>query len=408
MFQNATREEAGSQAGMGQRDKAPPSGPSRGPSSFILDYKCLNADITSENAARDSRLRRYAESRERDLTLLEWIGKTVPSEDLEGLAVNLVERLASCGSYIQLQEIPWGGRAGILAGNFCHVYHLCPGCAFFRGLRLAHRYQEKFWSVMHQGNRVPVMLTFTVKDGSDLEERVQHLRVSLKRYRDNDRKRRDRGEDRLEISKVLGMVGQIECKRGKNSGEWHPHFHAVGILSDYIDVDKFRDEWTKITGDSRQVRVSQITGDWGDKVQMMGAFLECFKYPIKIGSLSYEDLWTAYCASFKRVMVIATGEFRGVRVPDGMEESPEQDAEVYFIREYLAEVEGWKRISSVGYWNDNGEVMRRAFPADWNDRRCMEDISNGDSGTDGLRGGVSEGGPLGSVSGHRRGDSQGE
>ena len=101
-------------------------------------------------------------------------------------------------------------------------------------------------------------MTLTVKDGESLQERYNHLVKAERRYK---QQRRDalKGQKFVEYAKALGGVGSVEFKRGKNSGQWHPHMHMIWLCSEAPDAHQLSREWEGLTGDSFIVTFAPCT-----------------------------------------------------------------------------------------------------------------------------------------------------
>lgn len=84
---------------------------------------------------------------------------------------------------------------------------------------------------LEQGNYV-VFLNLTIKDTDSLEEGMQQLEgawrlMTGKRYR------------KAFLSKFPGGFKSIEVKTGENSGQWHPHIHALVLKDKFSNDTKF-------------------------------------------------------------------------------------------------------------------------------------------------------------------------
>jgi hypothetical protein len=193
----------------------------------------------------------------------------------------------------------------------------------------------------------PYLVTLTVKDGPCLSERVKHLLKSHRRLMDN---RRQSFKDRAKWCNAqlsaaccaAGGVGSCEVKRGKNSGLWHPHWHAIWLCASPPDSAALKSEWSSITGDSfivdvRPFRCSgHVTHDdlpvgavgvppegvaisWD---QMAGDFCEVFKYALKLGDLSMADNWSAFLDLQRKRLIEPFGVLRGVEIPTDLRDEP--------------------------------------------------------------------------------------
>ena len=81
----------------------------------------------------------------------------------------------------------------LVKAHYCNKHLLCPMCAGVRAARSMKRYLERIQELMRLNPRLkPVLITLTVKNGENLEERFEHLvrsfRKLLDRYRDYKKK----------------------------------------------------------------------------------------------------------------------------------------------------------------------------------------------------------------------------
>ena len=77
------------------------------------------------------------------------------------------------------------------------------------------------------------------------------------------------------------------------------------------DAKKLSREWLHFTGDSYIVDVRPFS----DQEDVLGGFLEVFKYAVKFSDLPLEDNWHGYETLRNRNLVFSLGRFRGVEVP---------------------------------------------------------------------------------------------
>lgn len=159
------------------------------------------------------------------------------------------------------------------------------------------------------------MVTLTVKDGPDLLERFQHLHASQRELW----KRKQRGRGSV-LAGVAGAVWSYEFKRGKGSGEWHPHLHMIALAETSPSQLDLANEWHNITGDSYIVDVRPITHDEADG--HIDGFLEVFKYAVKFSDQEPADTVHAWLTLKGRNLIGSAGCFRGVEVPDSLLDEP--------------------------------------------------------------------------------------
>lgn len=250
------------------------------------------------------RLDRYSVAHERALKMRDYV------KDAYGLEKEY-DKLSSCGEYLLFRWFYTIDSVKLAAMHSCKLHLLCPLCAIRRGSKLLEAYAAKYGQLVVQyPHLVPVFFTLTVKDGPDLKERDKHLTNSFKSLRSRARDAyRGKGSFN-EWSKVGGAVWSREFKKGKNSGQWHPHLHGFALCSENLDPKKLSEQWKDITGDSFIVECHAV---YGDPIE---AFLEVFKYAVKMSDMDLDDNLRAYEILKGKRLVDSSGVFRGVDVPD--------------------------------------------------------------------------------------------
>lgn len=265
------------------------------------------------------RLNRYAKAHDRALSMSEYIkdvsrGNFILQHELSGLA----SRLESCGEFLLFHNYFTVNQVRLAKANFCMNHLLCPLCGYRRGSKLMTAYWDRFKVLKASDDDIrPFLVTFTVKDGPDLQERFNLLSTSKKKYQVM-RREVIRGKRKpLEINKALGGVGSYEVKIGAGSGLWHPHDHNIWLCKETPDQMAISREWKDITGDSFIVDVTPIEDETG--------FLEVMAYAVKFSTMTLEDNFTAYRFLRKKRMVNSFGIFRGVEIPESLEDEPLED-----------------------------------------------------------------------------------
>jgi len=103
---------------------------------------------------------------------------------------------------------------------------------------------------------VPHMLTMTIRDGDSLQERIDFLRASWRRFTNGSARRREQFKARMK-----GGFRSIEVKIGKGSGKWHPHMHMIFITppGEYQrDWEWVMPTWKDVTAGDGSVEVHKI------------------------------------------------------------------------------------------------------------------------------------------------------
>jgi len=237
------------------------------------------------------------------------------SNKVRKVALNLRE----CANYLVFNHYFTKGEFKLAYASLCKQSLICPLCAIRRGSKLVMKYIDVYKRLMAENARlVPYLVTLTVRDGADLTERFNHLHQSVRAYN----KQRHLKHYDTQNKKALSAVWSYEVKRGKGSGIWHPHMHAVWLCEEKPDQDKLSKEWLKVTGDSFIVDCRPI--DLNDPIS---GFLEVFKYAVKFSEQSPEDTWECYEKLSGRRLIGSFGGFRGMKpLDDLVDEITEEEA----------------------------------------------------------------------------------
>lgn len=261
------------------------------------------------------RIARYGTAHARTLLMLEHL-QGAPSQE----ATKTAARLATCGNYLHFREYFTVGKVRLHNATFCKQHLVCPLCAIRRGAKALGAYLTR-WQVI-QAERPelkPYLLTLTVKNGDDLEERQAHLARSLRKLMDH-RRNFNAGVARApwtELCKAQGAVYTLELTNKGNG--WHPHCHMIVLAASAPSQSDLSAEWHKITGDSMIVDCRPITGDPSE------GFMEVFKYAVKFSDLSLPDNWEAAQVLKGKRLLNSFGLFRGVEIPESLLDEPLDD-----------------------------------------------------------------------------------
>ena len=230
----------------------------------------------------------------------------------------LSSRLYRCGNYLHFREwMAHGSKMTLHAGRFCQVGLLCPLCAIRRGGKLLRRYVEraKFIARTHD----LLLVTLTVKNGPDLEERYNHLKQSLKRLK--FRAQKGYGA----FARADGALWSTEFTHNLAKG-WHPHVHMVWAVPrgqtfasrseamEWGQGSQLRTDWHAITGDSYIVHAVPIAAT--NDEELVKAFCEVLKYALKFSGLSLEDNYHAYKVLKGKRLISSSGIWWGLELPE--------------------------------------------------------------------------------------------
>jgi hypothetical protein len=238
--------------------------------------------------------------------------------DIEKVFTNLKH----CASYLVFHEYLSIDEIRLVKAHTCKQHLLCPFCAMRRSGKFVAKNLPKVEQVVNENRaRIPSLVTFTVKNGPNLQERYTDLR---KAYRRLNQRRRDclKGQKYSEWAKVAGGITSCEFTK-KGEGDWHPHIHALVMLDDFIDQKALSDEWLDITGDSFIVDIRRIRGKANaGGLDIASALLEVCKYALKFHDMTLPDTWHAYQTLRTRRLVDSFGVLRGVQVPENLLDDP--------------------------------------------------------------------------------------
>jgi len=151
------------------------------------------------------------------------------------------EKLKECRTYAWF-AVHKESRQIRVVSNACKL-RWCPVCAEARYMHIRSLVREWLLSV-----RNPKFLTLTMRHtNTPLSSQINALYKHFRNFR----------LQKLISKKIRGGVWFFQLKRGKKSGEWHPHLHCV-IDADYIDKVKLSLDWQNTTGNSFIVDIRRV------------------------------------------------------------------------------------------------------------------------------------------------------
>ena len=147
----------------------------------------------------------------------------------------------------------------LVKAHYCNKHLLCPMCAGVRAARSMKRYLERIQELMRLNPRLkPVLITLTVKNGENLEERFEHLVRSFRKLLDRYRDYKKKGWGFNQFCKIDGAFYTTEYTYNETTKQWHPHIHIFALLTDWIDQEELAETWHDITLDSYIVDVRRV------------------------------------------------------------------------------------------------------------------------------------------------------
>ncbi|SDX64010.1 hypothetical protein SAMN05216333_1722 [Nitrosomonas oligotropha] len=266
------------------------------------------------------KLKRYSTARLRALEMQEYC---IVQQD-----VKMSNKLANCANYLVFRHYFRIDEVRLHAAQFCKKHLLCPMCAIRRGAKMLKAYLEKYQLVIaERPSLTPYLVTLTVKNGLDLDERVNHLRQSMKKMTESRRNALKGLISSNEFSKSAGGFHSVEVTNRGNG--WHPHVHMIWLCSEKPNQFLLSKEWQAITGDSYIVDVRPLH----DPIE---GFLEVCKYALKFSDLSLSDNYHAFKVMAGMRLIDSHGILRGVVIPDSLlDEIIDSEPYVELFYQYL-------------------------------------------------------------------------
>ena len=254
------------------------------------------------------------------------------------------DKLAGCGGFVQMEYWCDHDQTTVKSATWCNMPRLCQACGHARGIKLAKSSAEKVATVLNDDRDLrPWLVTFTVKNGACLVERLNHLldgySAGVQRARDASNGKRRQSQ----FGHVKGAIISVEIKRGK-AGGWHPHIHCLwlvpasvwswheGKTGVQLEPNSHRelcDEWHEITGDSFVVNAKPLEtaqdmakGDPVNDEYLVAELFEVFKYLTKPGETCPKDVVHAWQVTQGKRLVRSYGNVRGLKIPEDLNDDP--------------------------------------------------------------------------------------
>ena len=173
-----------------------------------------NADQHRDRITRFATLKHRAKNQENYLFTLaqfkENYEKDVKNEESIN-ALKSAQKLNECGNYLLFKNFYTIGEVKLSkpapADSICFVLF----CAAIRASRAIQKYVERIDQVLQENRKLkPVLITLTVKNGSDLAERSEHLMKSFRKLLDRRRDYEKKGRGFNEFCKVQGAMYSYE------------------------------------------------------------------------------------------------------------------------------------------------------------------------------------------------------
>lgn len=275
-------------------------------------------------------------------------------------ADHVAHDLRRCGAILHFREYAAIDESRLMAGKFCGFWKCCPLCATRRTARMIRAYAPKVAAAVAGKALRPYLLTLTIRNGDTLSERFEHLVDSWRRWQETRRnaQKSQRGQLRhvwTELVHAESIAFSYEVKRGRNSGSWHPHLHAMLLCHQQPDAEAMSREWHRITGDSHVIDLRPFhctealaTAEPDRVVELLsGDLVELLKYALKFSDLDHRD--THHAAEYlrcRRLVGTIGPSLRGVEVPTCYLDAP-------------LEADDLPYVEAVATWHGRGYAIER-------------------------------------------------
>jgi len=262
-------------------------------------------------------------------------------------------RLHRCGSYLLFREYVTEGTTKLISAEFCKLGKLCIFCAARRALKMTKKHIEKYELCLEESPNLKLYnLVLTSRDTDDLVKQFDMINSGFKLLWNRGKLSRHRAYRSTAFSSVMGCTRSIEIKRGRNSGLWHPHIHALLLVDGKLDQAQVVEEWAELVGQTvEETRGAQylepvdLRPRRGDDIQdasVIGAFMECFKYAMKFDEMTSEDLVSAFVALRGRRFLQSYGCVYGIPEIDYEDELLEDDSLLFIDLLFRHYSEGYR------------------------------------------------------------------
>ena len=224
-------------------------------------------------------------------------------------------RIADCGSLLQFVRLH-NERLKLKRANFCKV-RLCPMCSWRRSLKIFGQVQAVVSEVLKERKYGFLFLTLTVKNCS-ADKLSDTITMLLEAYHKLINRK-------CVKQTVKGTFRALEVTYNKTDGTFHPHIHAVLLVSrryfaaDYINHDSWCELWRDCLSVD-YVPIVDVRRIKGEDLTVGKAVAEVAKYAVKDGEYIKDDLddmdrlvTILDSALAGRRLVDFTGKFREVK-----------------------------------------------------------------------------------------------
>ena len=126
-------------------------------------------------------------------------------------ALKAAQKLQGCGNFLLFKNFYTIEQVKLVKFQVCNQHLLCPFCAAIRASRSVERYVKRVDQLLKENKKLkPVLITLTVKNGTDLKERFEHLTNSFKKLLSRRRDYLKKGRGFNQFCKLEGAFYSSE------------------------------------------------------------------------------------------------------------------------------------------------------------------------------------------------------
>lgn len=342
----------------------------------------LRSEILADDTGRDhdKQLARYAVAKTRQASVVDYI----VTQEQEGNKLDLDKErkaLTECGEFLIYRHYYELDQFKLKGGCTCKKHLLCALCAIRRAAKCIAVYSEKIEEVVSRGLQEGIeydqlFISFTVKNGFDLVERMDHLKDAFGKIIHKRRNALGKNpKTDTEFKHIQGAIYSYETTYSPEEG-FHPHIHMValvpkGVFRYTVTVikkkkvkvprDLWQDlvsNWKEITEDSYIIDIRLIE----DKENQLSALVETFKYALKLSDMDIPVQIESYKALKGRRLLGSLGSLFGVKLPSNLNDDllPGEEKYIDIVYRYSGSTFGYQEFGRGIY--DCGRVSPEADP----------------------------------------------
>ena len=262
----------------------------------IQALQSANADQHRDRITRFATLKHRAKNQENYLFTLakfkENYEKDVKNEE-SIKALKSAQKLNECGNYLLFKNFYTIGEVKLSKLRTCGQHLLCPFCAAIRASRAIQKYVERIDQVLQENRKLkPVLITLTVKNGSNLAERSEHLMKSFRTLTNVVGTMKRKVEVLMSSVRFKGLCTPMKIHSMKKQANGIRIFICSLWLINGLISKSFQNIGIALLG-TRWLSMS--AGKKKEKGHGYSkAAAEVCKYALKFGDLSVEKTWEAF------------------------------------------------------------------------------------------------------------------